>query len=169
MGEIKPKMVDGEPVCCLSSECPFWSASECFHVHGNGVEIFRGATCVPALRQQRDELKASLVEIDLSLKYFNQALSVTESAISSALRERDESRATACRYMEEAEHHAKGHRQILKSINRHLLKLHKRHTRELQDSNWAAHRDGYMKGAFDGILHEKERSYRQAGKMTGKG
>jgi len=53
MTEISPKMVDGEPICSgmgcyLCPECEYWVAEGA------------GKPCVPALREQRDELKAKL-------------------------------------------------------------------------------------------------------------
>lgn len=62
VSEIKPNIVDGEPLC--SADCPrvfsFKNRFCCSHAYSPFRQIVEGQLCVPGMRQQRDEWKKAL-------------------------------------------------------------------------------------------------------------
>ncbi len=87
---IKPKMVDGDPVCsgenCLAySQIGCWcKVSVCHCMKSPRSEINPGNICIPGIRKQRDELKRELKK---------------------ARGERDEARREVCNLLVDARQH----------------------------------------------------------------
>jgi hypothetical protein len=58
--DIKPRIVDGEPVCC-GGECPADNSDgDCGESGELGKFIMPGDPCIPALRAQRDDTRKAL-------------------------------------------------------------------------------------------------------------
>jgi hypothetical protein len=60
--EIRPRIVDGEPVCC-ETDCPSWRGR---HRDGKPPCILKSDSrrpCIPALRAQRDALQAEVEKL----------------------------------------------------------------------------------------------------------
>lgn len=67
MTDIKPKMVDGEPVCSGDCTCyqqiPYLDICEC--VHDNPIRFVReGISCIPGLRKQLNNDKVRIIELE---------------------------------------------------------------------------------------------------------
>jgi hypothetical protein len=109
MSEIKPKYVDGEPVC--SDGCPKYIqvSDMCGLRPLIAADIVHGDPCIPALRRDRDQLKLSLWQAKSDLDVADLAIRTEQHTVynlendierlteqlDQAIKERDEARSIA--------------------------------------------------------------------------